>query len=61
MAADTNCEVGVAPVAGNCTDACGNLTQAVIVAQSGQGTACSLATYVCRPGDGDCPVGENMR
>ena len=62
MAADTDCNVTVAPVAGNCTVACGTLNQSVTVAQSGQGTACPiLTTYACRPGDGDCPVDENMR
>ena len=55
MAAGTHCEVGYAPVASDCTVACGILTQVVVVAQSGQGDAClSLETYACQDGEGDC-------
>ena len=55
---DVDCVLSASPVASECTQNCGTLTNMISVSQSGQGDACpALTTYACQPGDGGCPAG----
>jgi len=55
---DVNCVVSAVPTADDCTASCEqDLTNAVTIPQSGQGTACEpLTTYACQPENGECPA-----
>jgi len=55
---DSDCALGDAPVASQCTANCELLTQPILVAATGAGS-CSPATYQCQHNDGQCIMDVN--